>query len=67
MMDDLEVRFPVLKVISVWLTIWLTTMWQSFSEVPWEILAQFAAFLYSAVLLLEWAIKKVRRFCRGAD
>ncbi len=66
-MNDLEVRFPVLKVISVWFTIWLTTLWQSFSEVPWEILAQFAAFLYSVVLLLEWAIKKVRRFRRGAD
>lgn len=67
MMNDLEVRFPVLKVISVWLTIWLTTLWQSFSEVPWEILAQFTAFLYSAVLLVEWMIKKVRRFRRGAD
>lgn len=67
MMDDLEVRFPVLKVISVWLTIWLATLWQSFSEVPWEILAQFAAFLYSAVLLMEWAIKKVRRSKRGTD
>lgn len=66
-MNDLEVRFPVLKVISVWLTIWLTTLWQSFSEVPWEILAQFTAFLYSAVLLVEWMIKKVRRFRRGAD
>lgn len=66
-MNDLEVRFPVLKVISVWFTIWLTTLWQSFSEVPWEILAQFAAFLYSAVLLVEWMIKKVRRFRRGAD
>ncbi len=66
-MNDLEVRFPVLKVISVWFTIWLTTLWQSFSEVPWEILAQFAAFLYSVVLLLEWAIKKVRRFRRVTD
>lgn len=67
MMDDLEVRFPVLKVISVWLTVWLTTLWQSFSEVPWEILAQFAAFLYSVVLLMEWTIKKVRRFKRDTD
>lgn len=66
-MNDLEVRFPALKVISVWFTIWLTTLWQSFSEVPWEILAQFAAFLYSVVLLVEWMIKKVRRFRRGAD
>lgn len=66
-MNDLEVRFPVLKVISVWFTVWLTTLWQSFSEVPWEILAQFAAFLYSVVLLVEWMIKKVRRFRRGAD
>ena len=66
-MNDLEVRFPVLKVISVWFTIWLTTLWQSFSDVPWEILAQFAAFLYSVVLLVEWMIKKVRRFRRGAD
>lgn len=66
-MDDMEVRFPVLKVISVWFTIWLTTLWQSFSEVPWEILAQFAAFLYSGVLLVEWMIKKVRRFKRGTD
>lgn len=66
-MNDFEVRFPVLKVISVWFTVWLTTLWQSFSEVPWEILAQFAAFLYSVVLLVEWMIKKVRRFRRGAD
>ena len=66
-MNDLEVRFPVLKVISVWLTIWLTTLWQSFSEVPWETLSQFAAFLYSVALLMEWTIKKIRRFRRGAD
>lgn len=56
-----EINHPVLKVFSVWLTTALATTWQIFVGIPWDTLAQFAAFLYSCLLLYEWLVKKLTR------
>ncbi|MFV0408918.1 MAG: hypothetical protein ACK5LJ_04220 [Paracoccus sp. (in: a-proteobacteria)] len=59
-MTDSNVKLPVLKVMSAWLATFLAGTWNVFASVPWEILAQFAAFLYTLALLVEWISKKLR-------
>ena len=66
-MEQSSVKHPGLKMISAWLSVYLSYMWQSFTEVPWEILAQFAAFIYSCALILEWVIKRFRSSDRGTS
>lgn len=60
-MEEQDVKLPFIKATSAWLTILLSSMWQTFSDVPWDVLAQFAAFAYSAALLGEWIWKKVKQ------
>lgn len=59
-MEHLDIRFPVTKMISAWLTVFLSSLWGAFTSVPWEVLAQFAAFAYSVALLWEFVSKKIK-------
>lgn len=59
--DDTHIRYPTFKLLSTWLATLGSSMWAVFSNVPWEVLAQFAAFLYSCTLLYEWVVKRIRR------
>lgn len=56
-----EIKLPFVKAITAWLMAILASLWQTFSEIPWDLLAQFAAFSYSCVLLGEWALKKWKK------
>lgn len=65
---DEEIKIPVLKAISAWLIAIATSMWQTFSQVPWDKLAQFAAFLYSVCLIYEYLRKRFRKSSQhGSD
>ena len=66
-MEQSSVQHQWLKMISAWLTVFVSSTWQSFTEVPWEILAQFAAFIYSCALILEWVVKRFRSSDRGTN
>ena len=66
-MDDTDVKMPVIKCISVWITVFLSSFWQVFAATPWEILAQFLAFVYSMILVCEWIYKKCKGFMYGTD
>lgn len=56
-----DVNHPGLKVTTAWLTTLLASTWQSFHGIPWDKLAQFAAFVYSCVLIYEWVSKKIQK------
>lgn len=60
-MDDSTVKAPLFKVISAWILTWLASVWQVFSAIPWDMLAQFIAFVYSCALLYEWIHKKLKK------
>lgn len=65
---DEEIKIPVLKAISAWLIAIATSMWHTFSQVPWDKLAQFAAFLYSLCLIYEYLRKRFRKSAQyGSD
>lgn len=53
-MDDTEIKVPMLKAISAWCAALITSAWQTWNVIPWDRLAQFAAFLYSLALLWEY-------------
>ena len=55
-MDKTEVSWPVGKVISLWMAIGVTS---------WAEAASFAAFVYSMILIGEWAWKKIKAARRG--
>ena len=67
--QDFAVSHPWLKLITLWLTTLTTSLWTTFSTIHWDKLAQFAAFIYSLVLLVEWARKQLakRRDTSGSD
>ena len=58
-MNDTDIKLPMVKLISAWLTALLASAWQTFSVIPWDKLAQFAAFVYSCALLWEWLRKQI--------
>lgn len=64
-MNELEVKFPVVKVISAWVAALTTSTmnyaWDTFMNIPWDKLAQFAAFVYTIMLILEFIKKKIRK------
>lgn len=61
-MDNNEIRLPFVKALTAWLMAILASVWQTFSAIPWDVLAQFAAFSYSCVLLGEWLWKRYKRW-----
>lgn len=65
-MEDTDVKLPFIKVVTAWLTVVLSSTWQTFSIIPWDKLAQFAAFIYSCALILEWLKKQIIKW-READ
>jgi hypothetical protein len=67
-MQDQDIKLPFVKVVSAWLTAVAASTWQTFSELPWDVLAQFAAFVYSCALIYEWLHKKfMRRDSHGSN
>ena len=62
MKDHQEITHPGIKVTTAWLTAILTSGWQTFSTIPWDKLAQFAAFLYTIVLIIEWIRKRIKAY-----
>lgn len=63
--DTTEVKAPMIKVITAWVVAlfsnFFTQMWQAFQQAPWDKLAQFAAFIYTMCLLVEWIVKRWRK------
>lgn len=63
---DTEVKAPVLKLITAWLAAgfsnFFTSAWESFTVIPWDKLASFAAFIYTTCLAVEWIVKKWRKW-----
>lgn len=53
-----EISRPLFKAISAWAAVMLTSMWHTFTIIPWDKFAQFAAFVYSLCLLYEYIKKK---------
>lgn len=60
-MKNQDITYPGIKVTTAWLTTLLASTWQTFSGMPWDKLAQFAAFIYSLVLIYEWISKKIQK------
>ena len=53
-----EISRPILKAVTAWIFAMLTSLWHSFSTIPWDKFAQFAAFVYSLCLIYEYLKKK---------
>lgn len=58
---DTDVKAPMLKAISAWLVVLVTTVWEKFTILPWDKFAQFAAFVYSCCLIWEYVRKKIKK------
>lgn len=59
-MSDTDVKAPMFKLITAWLiAIWSSTI-DIFASIPWDKLAQFAAFVYSCLLIYEYIRKRIR-------
>lgn len=62
MVEELEMRAPVLKATLAWALALLTDsasfLWYTISWVHWDKLAQFAAFVYSVHLIWEFHAKR---------
>lgn len=71
LLHDTELKAPVIKVTTAWLAALLTDsmsfVWSAFSSVPWDKLAQFAAFVYSLCLIYEWLRKRRQRKNNGTE
>lgn len=65
--DVAELRAPVLKVISAWFVSLYTSTWQAWLHVPWDKLAQFAAFIYTICLICEFVRKRRLKERRKGD
>lgn len=59
MLHEEDIKMPIIKAVSAWLLAVITSLWQTFSTIPWDKLAQFAAFVYSICLIYEYVRKKV--------
>ncbi|SNR73879.1 hypothetical protein SAMN05192560_0788 [Methylobacillus rhizosphaerae] len=55
-MDNTEISHPVIKVISVWAAVGITS---------WADFAAFLAAVYSLILICEWVWKKVQSLRNG--
>lgn len=64
-----EISRPILKVVTVWTAAMLTSLWHTFTVIPWDKCAQFAAFVYSLCLIYEWIKKKAdkKKLTTGTD
>ena len=59
-MNDTDVKAPTFKLITAWLVaLWSSTI-DIFASIPWDKLAQFAAFVYSCLLIYEYIRKRIR-------
>ena len=58
---DTDVKAPMLKAITAWLAVAFTSLWSSFTSLPWDKFAQFAAFVYSCCLIWEFLRKKFKQ------
>jgi hypothetical protein len=62
MVEELEMRAPVLKATLAWALALITDsasfLWHTLSWVHWDKLAQFAAFVYSVHLIWEFHEKR---------
>lgn len=73
MNPETEIQFKGLKITTVWGAVLstkiLSDMWIAFYSVPWDKLAQFAAFIYTVFLATEFIVKKIRlwRTPNGTD
>ena len=71
LLTDTELKAPVIKVTTAWLAALLTDsmsfVWNTFSSVPWDKMAQFAAFVYSLCLIYEYISKRIRRKKENKD
>lgn len=65
-MHDTDIKLPMLKFASAWITVVLASAWHTFSVIPWDKLAQFAAFVYSCALIWEWVRKQLAKW-RDSD
>lgn len=61
MPTDTDVKAPVIKAIIAWIAAIVTSAMEVFSTIPWDKLAQFAAFIYSCILIWDHLRKKFRK------
>ena len=59
---DIDVKAPMLKMISAWVVALVTSAWHTWQAFPWSTLAQFLAAVYSAMLIVELIVKKYRKW-----
>ena len=59
-MNDTDVKAPIFKLITAWvMALWSSTV-DIFASIPWDKLAQFAAFVYSCLLIYEYIRKRIK-------
>lgn len=63
--ETTEVKAPVIKLITAWgaalFSDFFVQLWNAFQAAPWDKLAQFAAFIYTMCLIVEWVVKRWRK------
>lgn len=68
--ESTEIKAPVIKITTAWLAAlfsdFFMSLWHVFKETPWDKLAQFAAFIYTVCLIIEWGVKRWRKL-RGSN
>lgn len=58
MTDDSDFNVGLFKAGVAWVMAITTSLWEAWSTVPWDKFAQFAAFVYSVCLIIEFLRKK---------
>lgn len=65
--DVAELKAPMFKAVSAWIAALGTSAWESWHQVPWDKFAQFAAFVYSVCLIIEFVRKRRLKERRKGD
>lgn len=55
-----DYKVATMKAVIAWIAAIGSSLWQTWSSVPWDKFAQFAAFIYSVLLIIDYIRKRLQ-------